>query len=241
MRRNINDWERVASLAAGVVALGMALRPGSRHRSIATAGSLALLARGATGFCPVSAATGRRRGVAEPGRTLAGERTVEVEESISIEAEPHVLFAFWRDPQNLRTISPQLSHVEVLDAFRARWSARAAAGVSFSWETELTREISDELIEWRALPWSDIACEGTVGFCAIARGGTEVHVSLRYVPPAGRVGAAAAWLAGRSPASHLREALRRLKSLVETGEVPSVDGQPAGRRSTTFRLLKATS
>ena len=65
---------------------------------------------------------------------------------------------------------------------------------------------------------------------AAARG-TEVHVRMQYSPPAGKVGATVAWMLGHDPAAAIREDLRRFKQLMETGEVPTIEGQPRGRQS----------
>jgi uncharacterized membrane protein len=53
------------------------------------------------------------------------------------------------------------------------------------------------------------------------RGGrsTQVTVHLQYAPPAGRLGAYAALAAGREPSQTIREDLRRLKQLLEAGEI----------------------
>jgi uncharacterized membrane protein len=48
-----------------------------------------------------------------------------------------------------------------------------------------------------------------------------VRVNLKYDPPAGKLGAALAWALGGSPTHHIREDLRRFKSFMETGRVPT--------------------
>jgi uncharacterized membrane protein len=59
--------------------------------------------------------------------------------------------------------------------------------------------------------------------------GTQVRVHLQYNPPAGKLGAAVAWLFGEEPTLQVRDDLRRFKSLMEAGEIPTTDGQPSGR------------
>ena len=49
--------------------------------------------------------------------------------------------------------------------------------------------------------------------------GTEVHVELRYDPPAGKLGALVAKLFGEEPRQQVDGDLRRLKQVLETGEV----------------------
>jgi uncharacterized membrane protein len=58
-------------------------------------------------------------------------------------------------------------------------------------------------------------------------------VRLQYNPPGGKMGAAIAWLFGEEPNLQIREDLRRFKALLETGEIPTVAGQPSGRLGTT--------
>jgi uncharacterized membrane protein len=60
--------------------------------------------------------------------------------------------------------------------------------------------------------------------------GTIVRVKLQYSPPAGKVGAAVAWVFGDAPQQVIREGLRRFKQLMETGEIATVHGQPRGAR-----------
>ncbi len=59
---------------------------------------------------------------------------------------------------------------------------------------------------------------GSVHFSPTENGDTEVRVVLRYDPPAGRMGAAVAWLFGEEPSRQVAEDLRRLKQVVEATE-----------------------
>jgi hypothetical protein len=42
---------------------------------------------------------------------------------------------------------------------------------------------------------------------------------------------------GREPEVQVREDLRRFKALMEAGEIPTVVGQPSGRRSSLIRVM----
>ena len=109
---------------------------------------------------------------------------------------------------------------------------KAPAGRTVQWDAEIINEIPGELIAWRTLAGADVVSAGSVRFIPLGAGrGTEVHVRLQYDPPAGKVGATVAWLLGHDPASAIREDLRRFKQIMETGEVPTTDGQPRGRQS----------
>jgi uncharacterized membrane protein len=74
-----------------------------------------------------------------------------------------------------------------------------------------------------------VSTAGSVNFRETPRG-TDVRVHLQYNPPAGKVGAAVARLFGEDPSVQIHEDLRRFKQLMETGEIPTTDGQPRGGR-----------
>lgn len=58
--------------------------------------------------------------------------------------------------------------------------------------------------------------------------GTEIYVEVRFAPPLGDIGLAAAKLTGRSPATRLSDDLRRFKQLAETGEIVRSDATLEG-------------
>jgi uncharacterized membrane protein len=58
--------------------------------------------------------------------------------------------------------------------------------------------------------------------------GTQLCVRMQYEAPAGKLGALVARLLGEEPKSAMRDDLRRLKQLLETGEIMTTQGQPVG-------------
>jgi hypothetical protein len=58
-----------------------------------------------------------------------------------------------------------------------------------------------------------------------------VHVLLAYDIPGGEVGKAVAKYLGEEPHQQLDDDLRRLKQVLETGEVVRSDGAPWGKRA----------
>jgi uncharacterized membrane protein len=234
VHRNVNDWERAASVAAGAALLYLATRQ-PRARTLAGSAGAGLIARGLTGYCPVSAALGREADRSDTRIALGGSRGLHVYETITIARPPGDLYRFWRDFSNLPRFMRHLEDVEVLTPTRSRWAAKAPAGMRVRWEADVINEIEGELIGWQSTGNADVASAGSVRFAPAPHGGTEIVVHLQYEPPAGRLGGWIASVFGEEPSQQIREDLRRLKALVETGEVPQTDRQPSGRASRRLR------
>ncbi len=126
-----------------------------------------------------------------------------------------------------------LDSVAVRDAGISHWVATGPAGTRVEWDAVIINEVDNQVIGWRSLEGSTIATAGSVNFDETEHG-TRVRVRLQYNPPAGRLGALVARLFGEEPNQTIREDLRRLKRLLETGEIPTTVGQPSGRRTTSI-------
>ena len=221
MQRNVRDWERVASIAAGAALLYFGTRRGRQNR-LASSTGVSLVARGVTGYCPINAAVGRGTDRSDTKVALGGSRGVHVYESIVINRPPAELFQFWRDFTNLPRFMEHLEDVKVLGPTRSVWTAKAPAGMHVKWEAEVINEIEGELIGWQSTANADVATAGSVRFVPAAGGGTEIIVHLQYEPPAGKLGSLVASVFGEEPSQQIRSDLRRLKEILETGEVPRV-------------------
>jgi uncharacterized membrane protein len=123
-----------------------------------------------------------------------------------------------------------LESVVDLGGGRSHWRVAGPAGIPAEWDAEIVADKENQQITWRSLPGSGIDNRGSVRFApAPGARGTEVHVEISYWPPAGELGHAAAWLFGRTPRQQLREGLRRIKQLLEIGEIPLSDGPGLAR------------
>jgi len=142
------------------------------------------------------------------------------------------LYRYWRNFENLPQIMSHLSSVRILDDQRSRWTARAPTGLGASWEAAVINDVPNEKIAWRSLYPATISNAGSVQFIPAPKGrGTNVTVTLAYIPPAGEIGAWIARFFGNDPAAVVREDLRRFKSIFEAGKAPAIHGQSHGRRS----------
>lgn len=232
MPRNVGDAERVASLASGALLGVLGLRRGGLA-GLAIAGLGGALAwRGASGSCPAYRALGvdtaGPRGDAEH---VVAAHGIAVEQALLVNRTPEDLYAFWRDFTHLPRVFRHLQKVELLHGARSRWttSAPRLAGGSVSWEAEITAEEPGRRIAWRSLPGAAVATVGEIRFDrAPGERGTEVHVRMQYLPPAGKIGHWLATLVGEGPRKQMRDDLRRFRQLMETGEIATTRGQPVG-------------
>lgn len=221
---NVGQVERLASVVGG----GALVAYGLRQRSLAGVG-LALLGgalayRGTSGHCMVYQALGINTA------TGAGSSTIHVEQSVTINKPVAEVYGFWRNFENLPQFMKHLKEVRTLDAKRSHWVASAPLNMSVEWDAEVLLEKENELIAWRSLPDAQVPNGGTVRFSPATDGkSTVVKVVLEYAPPAGALGAAVAKLFGEEPSQQIQGDLRRLRNLLEAGEIPSVHGQPSGR------------
>lgn len=216
----------------GYVAGGLALVAwGLRRRSISGGGAAGLggwlLYQAYSGYNPMFRPLGIRVNRA-PAEREAGE-TIVLDQAITINAGRDELYNYWRDLTNLPNFAPRLTRVEVLDEIRSRWHVQAAQGREVVWESEITHDRPGSEIAWRALHNTVLTHFGSVQFRDAPGGrGTVVAVHLEYVPPAGALGAALARMTGQAPERYVTDALRRLKQLIEVGEIVTTRGQPAG-------------
>ncbi len=99
-----------------------------------------------------------------------------------------------------------------------------------SFDSELTQDVPNERISWSSIS-DELEMAGTVTFVASPEGrGTIVTLIHTTKLPGGVFGKAFASLGKRGPKQVVIENLRHFKQLAETGEVPSVKGQPHGPR-----------
>lgn len=151
--------------------------------------------------------------------------------TVTIGAPPDKLFRYWRNFRNLTELFPHLDAVEVLSDTESRWKAHGPGGVPVVWNSTLDKVRENELITWHTLEGAALPHQGSVMFKpAPGDRGTEVRLTLAYHPPAGQGGRAVARLFGVAPGQQSREALRRLKRIMEAGGLPTIDGQPHGYR-----------
>lgn len=227
---NVSTKERLVTGGLGTALALNALARRSPGSLLLAALGGGLIYRATTGYCPGYARLGidhARRGSAQP--TDYFQRGIHVEVAYTITKPADELYRFWRNFENLPRFMRHLQAVQVRDTLHSHWVVKAPAGGTVEWDAQIINDEPDRLIAWASLPGADVDNAGSVRFLpAPGQRGTEVRVVLDYIPPAGKLGSAVAWLFGEEPEQQIKEDLRHFKQLMEVGELPTTEGQPQG-------------
>lgn len=213
-------WTPAALGTAAVVAV-----LGNRRK-----GTLALALAAFAGVVAVEAV---RRMQRDRGQANTSRNEPKGERSITIGKTADELRDCWRTPGTLSQIMAGLASVREIDDRRMHWKVKGPLGRAYEWDSE-TVDDADGGIGWRSLPDAAFWNEGSLRFRpAPGNRGTVATLAFRFDPPGGAIGDAAVRLFGTTPLDVAAErALRRFKSLVETGEIPTTERQPAARADT---------
>ena len=221
LEKNIGDMERTFSLALGV-GLGLAgLSHGRAKGLVLTALGAGLIWRGYTGHCGCYAALGINNAERQPATSVPARQGIKLEKTIVIEQPAANLYRFWRRLENLPQVMRHLKSVRSIDSQHSRWVAEGALGKDLEWDAEIINEREDELLAWASIPGGDLETAGSVHFRPQGDARTDVTVSLKYNPPAGKIGAHIATLLGSGLEGKLDEDLNTFKQTMETGRAPS--------------------
>ena len=130
------------------------------------------------------------------------------------------VFAFFRRFSNLGRFMENIERVDELSPTRSHWVVKAPAGQTVEWDATVTREEPGRLIAWATEPGAQVKNHGVVEFRdAPGDRGVELHATIVYEPPGGALGKLAAELFAVEPGMQAKRDLRRLKMLLETGEI----------------------
>lgn len=150
---------------------------------------------------------------------------------VTINLPREQVFAFWRDFQNLPLFMDNIVSVSTIDERTSHWVVAAPADKTVEWDSLITEEIENELIVWESAPDADIKNTGRIEFSDAPPGrGTQVSATIVYDPPGGDIGKMIAKLFQKEPKVQARQDMRRLKQLLETGEVSRSDAPDAAPR-----------
>jgi len=231
---NLGVLERWASIIGGATLLGYSMKKRSVGRPLLAMLGSDLIYCGVSGYSPLHQALGLRNCEKATGRTsgISYKQGIRIDRSITIDQPREQVYYFWRELENLPKFMRHLHSVTEIEGGRSHWIAAGPVGKMFEWDAVIINDEPNELLAWCSLPGSEVDTAGSVHFRRAPDGrGTEVSLELQYNPPGGVLGAAFARLLGGDPADQIGDDLRRLKQVMETGEVATIEGQPSGKEA----------
>ena len=239
---NVHHNERLASALGGGLALAWGLSQRSTLGKVAALLGGSLVYRGVSGHCHVYQAIGVT--TADEGdvprtllpslhaQPLAHARHFEVIREVTIQKSPAEIYETWKQPKTLGRLMGHFARIDAASDRVARWTIEDPLGRTHSWEVELVEDVPNQRLRWQSREGSQLMKRGTLDL-RVAPGdrGTEVRLHLHFERPAGLLGDVLVKVLGPVPGAVAQRALRNLRSLLEAGEIPSLEKNPAARGS----------
>ncbi len=144
-----------------------------------------------------------------------------------IQADPQELYTLWRNVEAAPLWQEQVTSVTSTGQRTSHWVMQSGNN-TVEWDSEIMADEPGRRIAWRSIG-GDSDNAGEVVF-EEAPGGRGTIVTVLQEFRMGKLASAWETLRGRNPKQAVKENLRHLKQLVETGELPRTQGQPHGPR-----------
>jgi uncharacterized membrane protein len=218
-------WNRVIGDLVDLGSLGRAMRNEKNDRGRLAAAAIAVAACTVVDAMIAMQMTSEKSPAAghDPGSFALGDDqqgTVKLRATVTINRPIEEVYEYFRNLENLPQVISHLDAVRVTSETRSHWKAKAPAGMTVEWDAEIDEERDNEFLSWHSLEREDVDNTGSLRFTrASGDRGTEVHAVMEYHPRGGVVGAKLASLFRGIPQTELQRDLRRVKQLIETGEV----------------------
>lgn len=231
---NVSKIERVLSGVAGAALVLQALS-GRKARAVKAAAGAYMLYRAISGNCPLYTAIGKKR-LPDP------VRNINIRSTVTVNKPRQEVYAFWRKLENLPLFMHHLRSVEQRDEKTSHWVAQFPGFPAIiSWDAEIVKEEEGTLLGWNSLPDSVLDNAGKVEFRDAGEGETEIHAVISYRAPLGPAGESVARMFTPMFRNMLQDDLRNFRRFIETGELPTTEGQPSGRNRKKTHFKKHES
>lgn len=218
-RRNLATTERAISVGAGAIIGFVAAKRGGAIGAILGVVSSALFARGATGAAPIRRLVGPGPDDVAAARNAGWSNAVVASRAVTINVPRREVYDYFRTFSNLPKFMVNLDSVVETEPGHSHWTVIGPGGFKVEWDAIVT-DTPGEMIEWESAPGAVVPNRGAVHFRKATEGrGTEVHATIVYRPVGGTIGKLVAKLTQREPGIQVRRDLKRLKMILEAGEV----------------------
>lgn len=213
-------WQRVAVTAAG----GTLLALGLRRRTIS--GYAAAAAGGWMMYRGLRGQQGREVALESFQSLEARAEAIEVDRTLTIQTSPEEVRTFLEDPANLDHVLGEAGSVEFTSPDAQRWTLETPIGYALTWEMQREDSEDEHELAWTSTDGGDLEMSMQMRPAPGDRG-TELTLQVGFQAPGGGLGAAVLERLEIVPYTLAGRWLRRIKSLLETGELPTLEPQSA--------------
>jgi uncharacterized membrane protein len=156
----------------------------------------------------------------------------KAEKTIIVHAPVSEVYQFWTQFDRFPEFMSNLKEVRKTGERSSHWVAKGPLNTSVEWDAETTMLETNKRIAWNSRDNGDITTSGQVTFTELSNDQTEIHVVLKYDPPAGVIGDVVAKIFS-DPQRELDEDLERFKTMINQqrtyeGRVPEAQQRGAG-------------
>ncbi|GEM_PF-1313509 len=232
---NLNQVERIVSALAGGALLAVVARKPTLVRLPIALGAGMLLYRGMRGQCPAYKVLGLSS-VSSAGRLALPHAVeplapVQLRASITIRRSAEELVALLKDPLTLKSVLGEVADANLAGANEIEWCLKVPITPEVRFRTRWSESALPTRLTWETPSQQGLRVSGALDFGrAPAERGTVVQLQLELELPGGRAARALTKLLRALPEKATETALRRFKSLAETGEIPTLARNPAARQ-----------
>lgn len=151
---------------------------------------------------------------------------------MTVDAPAHQLTEWLSDGHNIALMHGHFADIQVVDERTTRWTVTLPVVPNLVWDSEIVEVVPGQAVRWKSKPGGSLENSGELTMRpAPGQWGTEVTLYMRFNPPAGPLGDLVTAMNTAAPKIIADKSLRRFKAMIETGEIPTTSGQPAGRHS----------
>lgn len=138
----------------------------------------------------------------------------DITKTIIVKRSLPEVYRLWANFTNFPQFMEHITEVRLTGPKTSHWAMEGPAGTKFEWDAETTRLEENQRIAWNSKRDSAITTSGQVTFKSLSHNETEIALTMRYDPPAGKLGEAVAKLFAH-PESRVEEDLRHFKEFAE--------------------------
>src|SRR4028119_1733611 len=110
------------------------------------------------------------------------------EKTIIVTAPVSEVYQFWTQFDRFPEFMNNIKEVRKTGDRTSHWVAKGPLNTNVEWDAETTMLETNKRIAWNSRDNGDITTSGQVTFTELGNDQTEIHVVLKYDPPAGVVG-----------------------------------------------------